>query len=155
MKRIEELVREVSDFEGLSDGHLDLIAGCGSNVNFDDGAYIFREGDDADAFYALRAGDVALETAAPARTPLVIETLHAGDVLGWSWLFEPHRVRYDARAIGTVRAISFDGGCLRGKCEADHELGYELMRRFARIMVERLQATRMRLLDVYGAPARI
>ena len=82
----------------------------------------------------------------------MIETLDAGDVLGWSWLFEPYQVRFDARAVETVHAIAYDGACLRGKCEADPVLGYELIKRFARIMTERLQATRIRLLDVYGHP---
>ena len=49
-----------------------------------------------------------------------------------------------------MSAIAFDGACLRGKCEADHDLGYELMRRIAQVIIERLQATRLRLLDVYG-----
>jgi hypothetical protein len=46
--------------------------------------------------------------------------------------------------------VAFDGACLRGKCEQDHDLGYELMKRFAANMVDRLQATRLQLLDVYG-----
>jgi CRP/FNR family transcriptional regulator, cyclic AMP receptor protein len=53
-----------------------------------------------------------------------------------------------------VHAIAFDGACLRGKCEEDHGLGYEMMRRFAQIVIERLQSTRIKLLDVYGEPVR-
>ncbi len=67
----------------------------------------------------------------PGAGPLVIETLHAGEVVGWSWLFEPYRWQFDARAQRADRGVAFDGACLRGKCEADHELGYQLMRRFA------------------------
>ncbi len=150
MKSIPELLNEIPAFVGLSEGQRELIGGCGRNVVFERGAYIFREGDPANAFYALRGGDVALELGAPAT--LVIETLHPGDVLGWSWLFPPYRVRYDARAMEDVHAIAFDGACLRGKCDSDHDLGYELMRRFAQIIINRLQATRLRLLDVYGSP---
>ena len=73
-------------------------------------------------------------------------------MLGWSWLVPPYRARFDARAVGTVHAVAFDGACLRGKCETDSELGYELHRRFVVVITERLQATRMRLLDVYGDP---
>jgi len=46
--------------------------------------------------------------------------------------------------------VAFDGVCLRGKCDEDHELGYQLMRRFAASLIERLQTTRLQLLDVYG-----
>lgn len=150
MKSIADLIAEVPTFVGLSDQHRELVGGCGQNVVFKRGDHVFREGDPANAFYAIRNGAVALELGAP--STLMIETLHAGDVLGWSWLFPPYRIRYDARAMEEVHAIAFDGACLREKCEADHDLGYELMKRFAQIITTRLQATRLRLLDVYGTP---
>jgi CRP/FNR family transcriptional regulator, cyclic AMP receptor protein len=155
VKSIADLLTEVPVLVGLSEQHRELIAGCGENVIFEAGEYVFREGEPANRFFAVRRGDVALEFAPPAAASLIIETLHAGDVLGWSWLFPPYRVRYDARAMGEIHALAFDGACLRGKCEADHDLGYELMRRFAEVITERLQATRIRLLDVYGAPAPV
>jgi len=71
-------------------------------------------------------------------------------VLGWSWLFPPYRWHFDAHATTVVRATAFDGTCLRGKCDADPALGYELTSRFAQTLIERLQWTRLRLLDVYG-----
>ena len=150
MKGVADLLAEVPTLVGISDEHRELIAGCGQNVVVEAGEYVFREGDPANTFYALRRGSVALELALPAGSPLVIETLQAGDVLGWSWLFPPYRVRYDARATNEVHALAFDGACLRGKCDADHDLGYELMRRFAEVITARLQSTRLRLLDVYG-----
>src|SRR5581483_1513183 len=95
------------------------------------GAYLFREGGNADRFFLIREGGIALEVDAPGRGALVIETLHAGDVVGWSWLFAPYRWQFDGRAVEASRLVAFDGRCLRDKCEADHELGYQLMRRFA------------------------
>ena len=87
----------------------------------------------------------------PGRGAVIVETLaRRATLLGWSWLLPPYRWHFDARALDPVRAIAFDGACLRGKCDADPALGYELMQRFAQVMVERLQATRLRLLDVYG-----
>jgi CRP-like cAMP-binding protein len=74
-------------------------------------------------------------------------------VLGWSWLFPPYRWHFDARALELTRAIALDGKCLREKCEEDHDLGYELVKRVAQIIMERLQATRLQLLDVYGVHA--
>ena len=71
-------------------------------------------------------------------------------MVGWSWLFPPYCWQFDARAVGAVRATAFDGVCLRNKCEADAALGYDLMWRFGQVLVERLQWTRLRLLDVYG-----
>jgi len=154
IRTLEELISSASAFAGLPPAKLALIAGCGVNQHFAAGDRLFRSGDPAERFYLIREGAVALEVDAPGRGPLVIETLHDGEVVGWSWLFEPYRWQFDARAASACAVVCFDGACLRGKCEEDHELGYQLMRRFAALLIERLQATRLQLLDVYGhAPA--
>ena len=150
METIEALLRDVPVFAGLAPDNLALLAGCGSNVFFTAGEVLFREGDAADSFYLIRHGSVVLETFVPARGAVTIETLEDDEVVGWSWLFPPYRWHFDARALIDVRATAFDGACLRGKCEADPALGYELMSRFAQVLINRLQWTRVRLLDVYG-----
>jgi CRP-like cAMP-binding protein len=150
METIDALLREVPVFHGLRPEQLELIAGCGSNVRFDQGTVLFREGDQADTFYLVRHGTVALETYVPARGPAMIETLEAGEVVGWSWLFPPYRWHFDARALGLVRATVFGAACLREKCESDPAFGYDLMSRFTQVLIERLQWTRLRLLDLYG-----
>lgn len=150
MEAIDTLLRASPAFEGLEPDALSLIAGCASNVRFDQGAVLFREGDAADTFFLIRHGTVALEMFVPARGAAVIETIEAGEVVGWSWLFPPYRWHFDARALTPIRATSFDGACLRGKCNDDTALGYDLMSRFAQVLIERLQWTRLRLLDVYG-----
>jgi CRP/FNR family cyclic AMP-dependent transcriptional regulator len=150
VQTIADLTAESASFAGLERRHLDLIAGCGSTARFAAGERLFRTGDAADRFYLIRHGAVALELLAAEHQPLTIETLHDGEIAGFSWLFEPHRWVFDARATVDTSAIAFDGACLRGKCDVDHELGYQLMRRFAATLVDRLQATRLQLLDVYG-----
>jgi CRP/FNR family transcriptional regulator, cyclic AMP receptor protein len=148
MQTLDELVAESPVFDGLSLEQLELIAGCGRIAPVAAGERLFREGDPADSFYLVRRGRIALTTHVPGRGDVTIETLEAGEVIGWSWLFEPYR--FDARAVENTGVIAFDGSCLRGKCEADHALGYELMRRFAQVLIDRLQHTRTRLLDLYG-----
>lgn len=150
MRTIDELLTEAPAFEGMSNEHLELIAGCARNETFEEGAYLLREGDPADVFYVIRRGRVALETFVPQEGKMILETIDDGDLLGWSWLVPPYRVAFDARAVDTVHAISFDALCLRGKCDEDPALGYGLMRRFLPVIMERLQATRLRLIDVYG-----
>ena len=150
MRALESILAEVPFLEGLDHDQLALLAGCAGNVHFGAGATLFREGDAADTFYLVRHGSVALETFVPARGSVVIETIESGEVLGWSWLFAPYRWHFDARALTVVRATGFDGACLRQKCESDPALGYELMGRFAQVLIERLQWMRLRLLDVYG-----
>lgn len=150
MRSIADLLTAQPVFDGLDDATMALIAGCGVNTRFAAGEHLLREGEPADTFFVLRAGRVALETDAPPRGPVIIETLGPGEVVGWSWLFPPYRWHYDAVALEPVRAVALDGACLRGKCEDDPRLGLELTRRFAGVMLARLQATRLRLLDVYG-----
>jgi CRP/FNR family transcriptional regulator, cyclic AMP receptor protein len=147
---LEPLLRGHKFFAGLDPDHLAVITGCASNAVFPAGAFLFREGTPADTFFLIREGRLALEIAAPNRGPLVVQTLDAGDVAGFSWLIEPHHWEFDGRAVERVRAIQMDGACLRGKCDSDPRLGYELMRRFAGLATNRLQATRLQLLDVYG-----
>jgi CRP-like cAMP-binding protein len=154
MKTLDAEVAESPVFHGLPEAHLELIAGCGRNTGFEAGEYLFREGDQADTFYLLRHGRVMLETFVPGRGALTVQTVDNGDVVGWSWLFPPYRWHFDARALDPVRVVAFDGACLRRKCNDDHSLGYELLRRFSPVMLERLQATRMQLLDVYGNGGR-
>lgn len=151
LKIMAGLVAGADLFADLDPNDLALIAGCGRNTGFDAGAYLFREGEAADEFYLIREGRVALELYAPGQGPLVLDTLDPGDVVGWSWLFPPFRWHLDARAVGPIRAVAFDGACLRGKCEADPRLGYQLVRRFAAVLQDRLQAARVRLLDLYAA----
>jgi CRP-like cAMP-binding protein len=151
---LESVLADAPFFEGLSPDAMTLLAGCAGNVRFDEGAQIMRRGDAADVFYLIRSGTVALENYFPNRGRVTIETLEAGEVLGWSWLFPPYRWHLDARALTLVRATAFDGACLRGKCEQDPELGYGLTLRFAQVLMERLQWTRLRLLDVYGNDGR-
>lgn len=154
MQTLEAILAEHPFFAGLEPHYMQLMTGCASNVRFEAGTYIFREGEAASHFYIIRQGKVALEAFAAQRGPITIETIEAGEVLGWSWLFPPYRWHFDARVIELTRAIALDGVCLRSKGEADHDLGYELVKRVAQIMMQRLQATRLQLLDVYGVPTR-
>lgn len=151
MKSIAEELASLPFSEGLLPAHVELIAGCGKNEAYQPGTYLLREGQETNTFWAIRSGKVALELHCPRRGSLVIETIGPGQVLGWSWLFPPYRALFDARVLETTRAIAFDGACLRGKAEQDHELGYRLMKRVASVFTERLAATRYQLLDVYGA----
>jgi CRP-like cAMP-binding protein len=150
LQTLDELVAASPLFAGLDPQHVELISGCGHIEPFARGDRLFREGDVADTFFLIRRGRVALATHVPGRGDVTIETLEPGEVVGWSWLFEPYRWHFDARAVEDVGAVAFDGACLRGKCDADAALGYELMRRFAQVMIDRLQHTRTRLLDLYG-----
>jgi CRP/FNR family transcriptional regulator, cyclic AMP receptor protein len=150
METIKDLLESHPFFTGLSPDVLELIAGCASNVHFDAGCRIFEQGEPASLFYVIRSGRVALEVHSPAKGPLIIDTMEGGEVLGWSWLIPPYQYFASARAVSPVRATALDGACLRGKCEDDTDLGYQLLKRVTTVMYQRLQSTRIRLLDLYG-----
>lgn len=150
VKTLEQIVSEHPFFAGVDEAFCKLVSGCAKNVHFEAGQYLGREGDPADKLYMLRHGRVAFEIAAPGRTPVTFQTIGEGDIVGVSWLIPPYRWSYDAKAVDFVRAIAIDATCLRDKCEADHDLGYEMMKRFVPVLVKRLQATRLQILDVYG-----
>jgi CRP-like cAMP-binding protein len=149
MEAIEKLLKEHPFFAGMDPSDLATIAGCGSNVRFEAGEFICREGEDANYCYAIRAGRVALELNSE-RGDIVIQTLDQDDMLGWSWMIPPFRWAFDARAIDVVRAVRFDCACLRAKCDDDPRMGYDFMKRFTKIIVDRLEAMRLQVLDMYG-----
>ncbi len=150
MENLERLLAEHPFLAGMSDRLVKLIVGCASNVVFKAGQYILREGEDADTFYFIRHGTVAVEMFVPHKGPLTVRTRTAGEVFGWSWMVPPYKWHFDARAVELTRAVVLDGKCLREKCQEDNELGYELMKRIALIIAERLEATRLQLMDIYG-----
>jgi CRP/FNR family cyclic AMP-dependent transcriptional regulator len=154
MQTLDELLAEHPFFVGLDPQTLVLLAGCATNVHFRPGDYLFRQDGPADHFYVLRRGRVQLQVTSPAEGPLVLETYEHNDVLGWSWLIPPYHCEADAQATEDTDAIAFDGVCLRGKCDNDAALGYELLKRTAADMHARRFAALARLLDLYG-PTRV
>ncbi len=150
MRTIEQYLPEHPFFRGLDAKALAIVAGCAKNVSFAPGEFLFREGQPADNFYVMRRGRVALQLHSPAAGTMVVDTADAGDVVGWSWLVPPYSWLFDARAVEPTGAVSFDGRCLRDKCEQDPQLGYALMKMVAQVMFSRLTAARVRLLDLYG-----
>jgi len=147
MKALETLLAEHPFLVGLPTAHLKLLAESAMQSQFQAGEVIFREGDPANRFYLILAGRVALEAPKQERSSLPIQTIGEGDVLGWSWLFPPYYWHFDARALEPVRAIFLYGTRLREQCEADHHLGYEIMKRVSQVVIKRLQATRTQLLE--------
>lgn len=147
---LEPILARHPFFADLGQAYLEIIAGCAKNVTFRRGETIFREGQPADWFYLIREGRVAIDLSVPNRGKVTIQTLEPGEVLGWGWLFPPYKWAFGATAAEATHAIAMDGVCLRRKCDADPKMGYELMKRFAHVIMDRLQATRVQLLDMYG-----
>ena len=147
MNAAEIAIAEHPFLKGFTSRNLQILADSAMHVEFETGQIIFQEGDLANRFYLIESGKVALETPKKDEEPKLIQTIGAGDVLGWSWLFPPYYWHFDARAVEPTKAIFFYGTRLREQCEQDHDLGYELMKRMSEVVIKRLQATRKMLLE--------
>ena len=153
METVADMLASQPFLAGLSPSQMGKLAPWSRTVTFPTGARIFEEGRRAERFWLIRQGRVSLETQVPGRGAVVVESLGRGAVLGWSWLFPPYRWHFSASAVETTLAVELDGPGVRDLCERDHDLGYELMSRFVNVVVGRMQATRMRLLDLYRMPS--
>jgi CRP/FNR family cyclic AMP-dependent transcriptional regulator len=133
---------------GMNPTQLALLSDCAIAVHSKKGQTILRQGELANRFYLIESGKVVLESGEKSGNPLIIETIGAGDLLGWSWMFPPYVWNFTARATEPTDAIFFYGTILREYCERDPSLGYELFKRMAPIMLRRLQAARKKMLSI-------
>ncbi len=145
---LEEVVAEHPFLQGLNPHQFRLLSDCAMFTKFEPGELIFREGDPANRFYLIQKGKVMLESHVGSRGRVPVQTVESGEVLGWSWLFPPYFWHFDARAVEPTEAIFFYGTPLRDECENDHDLGFELVKRMAEVMMKRLQATRRQLMKL-------
>lgn len=150
IRHFDSILAEHPLFRGFDAETIALFAGCAKNEHFIPGARIYAEGATADRFFILTHGDVALEIATPARGALIVETLHPGDLFGWSWLVAPGTHANDAVALTEVRAISLDAACLGAKCAANPALGYRMFQEWVPHLLTRLRSLRLQMLDLYG-----
>lgn len=150
MQTIQEYLSGHPFFEGMPKSYIDEIAGLASNTHFYAAQNIASEGENADRFYIITEGQVALELNRPFGGVVEIQILNHGEVLGWSWLNPPFKWHFDARALTSTNAIAFDAEKLRHKIDADPAFGLLFMKRFSQLMLQRLNATRELLLEHLG-----
>ena len=142
-------------FAALTDAQLVALSEDAITETFTAGQRLFDEGGIADMFWLIEHGSIALDMRVPGRGDQVVETLGPGTVLGWSWLHPPYRWHFRAVARLATTAIAFDAASVRRRCDADPAFGYAMLRSFTPVITERLQATRLRLLDLYAAPSQV
>jgi CRP-like cAMP-binding protein len=151
MDQTYEMLKAHPFLAGVVPSEIALLAGCARPTVFAANERIFDEGHDAQRFWLICAGRVRLDTLIPGRGPVVVETLGPGTVLGWSWLAPPYRWHFGAQALAGTTAVELDAPAVRDLCDQHPALGYRLMNGFVQVVADRLQNTRIRLLDLYGA----
>jgi CRP/FNR family transcriptional regulator, cyclic AMP receptor protein len=148
----DHLIRSHPFWRGLDLRYFPLLNECAALVEFGANEPIFHAGIEADFFYLICTGRVSLEAFVPGQGAVTIETLASGQALGWSWLFSPYRWYFSAHSIELTKAVAFSAHGLRNYAGKNHDFGYELTRRVSQVMLQRLQATRLNLLEFYAAP---
>jgi len=148
MKTLKQTIAEHSFFVGIKPEHLDVIMAGASEIELKSDQILIYEGQPASQFFLIESGRVIIEARQPGNGTTLVQTLDAGDVLGWSWLFPPFIWHFQARALEPTRAIVLNAAHLLVSAEKNHEFGYELMKRVAQVVIRRLQATRKLLLDL-------
>jgi CRP/FNR family transcriptional regulator, cyclic AMP receptor protein len=139
----------VAEFEPR---HVEKLAALATEKRIERDQIIFREGDDFSEFHLIVSGLVALEIAAPGHT-FRVQTLFAGDEFGWSALLMGKGKQFQARTLERVDVLAFEGSELLAACREDTLFGFILMRHLLGVVAERLQATRLQLLDMHSPVA--
>jgi CRP-like cAMP-binding protein len=134
----------------VEEADLHFLETVSVEVNLTRGQVLFEEGGRADTFYIVAEGTVGLELTSPGKEPVVIQTLGKGDLVGVSWLFEPHRWEWRARALADTTLAACDAAAVRRRCTEDRDLAYRVLGVVARVLAERLHRTRIQLLDLYA-----
>jgi CRP-like cAMP-binding protein len=146
---VREALRGLPFVEGMESHHIDKLASLATEVGFEKDQIIFRGGESHNQFYLVLFGKVSLEITAPGRV-IRVQTVGEGDELGWSFMLTEPGKHFQARALQLVRTLAFEGDRLQETCREDTAFGHELMSRVLRVVSSRLQATRLRILDIYA-----
>ncbi len=146
---LETALCEQLFFQGFDSLHIRVLSQCAQTRTLSPGEYLWHQGEPGQTCFLIQRGQVALEISVPNQGTLAIDVVGDGELLGWSGLMEPYRWRFDARAVSVVQALAFDTRCLREKCEHDHELGYQLLKKSAPVVGQRLDAARLKFIEMY------
>ncbi len=152
MQSIDKYLSAHSFFAGLEDGFMKFLSNSAKELRIKEGDVLFQQGKPADKFYLLRSGQVSVQVPALVGPTLELQVLGEDQMLGWSWLIPPYRWNFQARALEDTELLEFDGSAILERCEEDPKFGYELFKRFAALMSERLDSARQKIMDQWDPP---
>ena len=152
METLKEMIAKHPFCKGLNPACLKMLKKCAKSESFEAAQLLFQEGGKADTFYLIWRGQVRLDAFVPGRGTITVQTVSAGAALGWSWLFPPYQWHFSAHTNEITEVVAFNAQTLRDFSEENHDFGYELIKRVSGVMLQRLQETRLLLVDFYGPP---
>ncbi len=147
-----EYLSEHDFFSGLDDDILKFLCDCSSEFVIKKGQILFLQGENANAFYVVYTGLIAIKIPSIIGPSLEIQTLGKNQVLGWSWLISPYKWNFQAEAEEDSELLMFDGAAILARCEQNPRVGYELLKKFAALMSTRLDVARQKMMDEWNPP---
>ena len=150
IKNLVEVLGVHPFLKGFSSEQIEFISECAFEREYLDGEFLFREGEQAKEFFLITKGRIAIELFPARGEPRILQTVNRGEIIGWSWIVEPHRYAFDALATQRAKVIAFDAERLRARFDEDNALGYLVLKKFAKVTSERIGHTWLQLMDVYN-----
>ncbi|MCK4842535.1 MAG: cyclic nucleotide-binding domain-containing protein [Methylococcales bacterium] len=147
---IAEYLSNHEFFSELSEDILKLLCESASMLEVKKRQVLFRQGERADKFYIVRNGRISVQIPAITGPTLEVQTLSTDQILGWSWLIPPYQWHFQAKAEEDSKLLEFNGVAILSQCEQDPKLGYQLLKKFAVLMAERLDVSRQKLMDEWN-----
>ncbi len=134
-------LRQGELFEGLSEDVLRRLLATGKSRTLQAGEYLFRLGDEASDFCVLINGKVDLCFPMRLRSAVkdvTVESVGAGQALGWSALVKPYRFTLSARATEPSEVAGFPRRALLELFGAEPSIGYAFFTKVSEIVGVRL-----------------
>ena len=145
---------KLSFCKGLSKEYMKRLVSLGEFKTFKPGECIFYEGVTSADVYLLIDGEVALETSLPGRDPVCIQTVEAGELLGWLPVLGLACMTATARVLTPCHVLALNAAKILALAETDPRFVLDFMRRTATTLARRLNATRLQVLEVYRDEAQ-
>lgn len=146
---LPETLKPLSFLGDFNDDYLREIAAIAELKDLPAATVVFREGEASSNIYIPTEGRIGLEIRVP-KNSVRIFTVGPGELLGWSPLLGTARMTATARTLTPCRLVVLHAPQLLALCQHNPKLGFEFIRRTALALAQRLNATRLQLLDVYG-----
>lgn len=143
-------LRQIRCLQDIDEEYLGPIAALARVVEFPAGKVLYREGQPLTNIYLILSGSISIEICAPGVGCRRIMTVSAGDLLGITPAVGQSLSTGTTRTLAPTKAIELNAGQVLTLCEHNPRFGYDFMRQVALAIAQRLNATRLQLLDVFG-----
>ena len=142
-------ISQVGLLRGLSKEQRGQVRSLGRIEQYDTGATIFTEGEEAKKIYLVEEGRVAVESLVVRGMRLPISILNPGQAFGWSALVSPYLYTATITTLSKTQVIAIEQESLSALMRSDLSLGFTIMDNVASIVASRLRNLELALAGVF------